>query len=78
VVSDSAVASSLLASSSPISIPITICDTGLGLDPWFTFVKRDVGPQAQASVNVANGNLVVQQLDTTPVQAHGHLAQFLR
>ena len=45
VVSDHAVASSLLASSSVVSIPITICDTGLGLDPWFSFVTRDVGPQ---------------------------------
>jgi RHS repeat-associated protein len=75
---DRAIASSLLGSSSPVSIPITVCDTGLGLESWWTFVNQAVGPQAQASVNVANGNLVVQQTDTTPVQAHGHLAYVLR
>src|SRR5262249_5697583 len=69
-----AIASSLLGSSGPVSIPITVCDTGLGLENWWTFVSQSVGPQAQASVNVSNGNLVVQQTDGTPVQAHGHLA----
>ena len=72
---DDAIASSLLGGSSPpISIPITICDTGLGTEPWWTFVNQSVGPQAEAKVNVSNGNLVVQQRDSTPVQAHGHLA----
>jgi RHS repeat-associated protein len=75
---DRAIASSLLGSSAPVSIPITICDTGLGLAPWWTFVSRNAGPQATASVNVSNGNLVVQQTDTTPIQAHGHLAYELR
>jgi RHS repeat-associated protein len=74
---DRAIASSLLGSSAPVSIPITICDTGLGLENWWTFVNQAVGPQAQASVNVSNGNLVVQQTDTTPIQAHGHLAYVL-
>jgi RHS repeat-associated protein len=75
---DRAIASSLLGSSAPVSIPITICDTGLGLAPWSTLVSRSAGPQATASVNVSNGNLVVQQTDTTPIQAHGHLAYELR
>ena len=29
-------------------------------------------------MNVANGNLVAQQIDTTPVQGHGDLAYVLR
>jgi RHS repeat-associated protein len=75
---DRAIASSLLGTTGPVSIPITICDTGLGLENWLTYVNRDVGPQAQAKVNVANGNLVVQQTDSTVIQAHGHLAFVLR
>jgi hypothetical protein len=50
---DRAIASGLLGSSAPVSIPITICDTGLGLEPWWTFVSRDVGPQSQARVTPA-------------------------
>jgi RHS repeat-associated protein len=74
---DQAIASGLLGSSAPVSIPVTICDTGLGRQNWWTFVTQGVGPQAQAAVNVANGNLVVQQTDGTPIQAHGHLAYVL-
>jgi RHS repeat-associated protein/uncharacterized repeat protein (TIGR01451 family) len=75
---DKAIASSPLGGSSPpVSIPVTICDTGLGVENWWTFINRDVGPQAQAQVNVSNGNLVVQQTDSTPIQAHGHLAYVL-
>jgi len=52
-------------------------DAGLGLEPWWTFERRGTGPQGTAAVNVGNGNLVVSQTDSTPVQAHGHLAYTL-
>ena len=60
------------------SVPLTVCDTGLGFENWWTYITQAIGPQATASVNVANGNLVVQQTDTTPVQAHGRLSYVLR
>ena len=50
-----------------------ICDSGLGLEPWFSYVSRPVGPVGVANVNAANGNLVVQQLDSTSIQARGRL-----
>src|SRR5205814_8852140 len=53
---------------------INICDSGLGIEKWWTFIPFDVGPQAEALVNVANGNLVVQQTDATTVQAHGQFS----
>jgi len=59
-------------------VPITVCDVGLGLENWWSYVTRDVGPQGKAFVNAANGNLVVQQTDSTPVQAHGRLGYVLR
>ena len=60
------------------SVSALVCDTGLGLESWWSYVTAPLGGGAQASVNVANGNLVVQQTDTTPVQAHGHLDFVLR
>ena len=68
------VAATNLNGSTTASIPITVCDVGLGLEPWWSYVKRPAGPQAQAYVNAANGNLVLQQTDSTPVQGRGHLA----
>ncbi|HEV8624826.1 MAG TPA: RHS repeat-associated core domain-containing protein [Acidimicrobiia bacterium] len=62
--------------SSPV--PLTICDTGLGLEPWWSYVTEPLGPQGQAAVNMANGNLVVTQTDSTPVGAHGRFAYVLR
>jgi RHS repeat-associated protein len=66
------------AGASSGSIPIVVCDTGLGLENWWSYEKTALGPQAAASVNVANGNLVINQTDGTPIQAHGHLAFVLR
>ncbi|MGH9153337.1 MAG: RHS repeat-associated core domain-containing protein [Acidimicrobiales bacterium] len=62
-----------LGSGLPLLSKITVCDVALGLEDWWSYVSRDLGPQSTASVNVANGNLVVQAVDTTPVQAHGRL-----
>lgn len=57
---------------------IAVCSTGLGLERWWSYVSNDLGPQARSSVNPANGNLVVQAVDATPVQAHGRMAFVLR
>ncbi len=72
-----AVASSLLGSSGPVSSRITVCGGGLGLEDWWTFDSTDLGGGGSASVNVANGNLVVKQYDTDPVQMPGRLAMGL-
>ena len=54
------------------------CDAGLGLEPWWTFTRTQVGDQAELAVNAANGNAVLQAVDSTPVQAHGRLSLLLR
>ncbi|HVF05077.1 MAG TPA: DNRLRE domain-containing protein [Frankiaceae bacterium] len=54
------------------------CASALGLEPWWSYVATEVGAQSTASVNVANGNLVVQAVDSTPIQARGRLAYVLR
>src|SRR5579884_3869276 len=63
---------------STASVPISVCDDGLGLESWWSYVSRATGPQSTASVNVSNGNLVLQQTDLSPVQGHGQLAYVLR
>ncbi|HEX6487892.1 MAG TPA: DNRLRE domain-containing protein, partial [Candidatus Dormibacteraeota bacterium] len=60
------------------SATVSICDAGLGFEDWWTYAKRPAGPQTNLAVNVANGNLVLQQVDSIPVQLHGHLAIGLR
>lgn len=62
----------------PTSSQVQLCDSDLGLESWWSYVNQPIGPQGLASVNVANGNLVVQQTDTTPVQAHGRFDYVLR
>jgi len=60
------------------TVPISVCDSGLGMESWWSYVNRTTGPQSTAWINVANGNLVLQQTDLAPVQAHGHLAYLVR
>jgi hypothetical protein len=60
------------------STPITFCDTGLGLEAWQESVSRPIANQGTAFINPASGNLVVQQTDSTPVQAHGRFDYVLR
>lgn len=60
------------------SVSIPSCDVGLGYESWWSYVNQDLGANGKASVNVANGNLVVQTTDATPVQAHGRFAYVLR
>lgn len=54
------------------------CQAGLGLEKWWSTVDRDLGPNGTAAVNVANGNLTVQQLDSAPVHGHGQLGYVQR
>jgi RHS repeat-associated protein len=51
----------------------TLCNGELGTEPWWSYVKENVGYGSTAAVNVANGNLVVTGSDSTSVHAHGHL-----
>ncbi len=58
---------------------LLVCDQALGLEPWWSYAApTTLGPQASAQVNVATGNLVAQQVDSTPTQAHGKLSMVLR
>ena len=72
------VTTTAVAATSSGNTPLSGCGTGLGFEPWWSYEARPLGPQATASVNAANGNLVVQHLDSTPVQGHGDLAFVLR
>jgi RHS repeat-associated protein/uncharacterized repeat protein (TIGR01451 family) len=58
--------------------PMNICSSRLGLEPWWSYASEPMGGQQTAHVNVSNGNLVVTAQDSTPVQAHGHMAFVLR
>ena len=50
----------------------------LGKEAWQTYENTDAGSGQTASVNVANGNLVLTAQDSTQIQAHGQLAYTLR
>ena len=60
------------------TISALVCDTGLGLENWWSYIDQSLGPQAMAHVNAADGNLVAQYTDSTAIQAHGHLDYVLR
>lgn len=64
--------------STPASLAITTCESGLGFENYWRYVTRSLGGGGKAAINVASGNLVVQQDDSTPIQAHGRLAFVLR
>lgn len=64
---------SSMAASPVFTIGTVTNASGMGVEPWWSFDSTSVGPQADARVNVGNGNLVVQQADTPPVQGHGQL-----
>jgi RHS repeat-associated protein len=61
-----------------VSLNADLCGAGLGLESWMSYATSDLGSGGTASVNVANGNLVVQQQDSTPVQGHGRIGYVLR
>jgi RHS repeat-associated protein/uncharacterized repeat protein (TIGR01451 family) len=58
--------------------PVEVCENRLGIEPWWSYVTRDLGPGGTAKVNVSSGNLVVQQDDSTSSQTHGRLSLNLR
>ena len=60
------------------SVSVTTCEGGLGLEKYWSYETRQLGGGATASVNAADGNLVVQQTDSAPVQAHGRLGFVVR
>ena len=70
---DSALATGPSGSSGPVAAPVTVCDAGLGTSPWLTYATRSLGPLAVASVDPADGNLVVAQHDGTDIPGHGPL-----
>jgi RHS repeat-associated protein len=55
------------------SVSASVCDGGIGNQPWWSFVNANTGPGGAAQVNVADGNLVSSQTDSTVFQLHGHL-----
>ena len=57
---------------------ITVCQSGLGMEPWWSYFSKNVGAQSTANVNAMNGNLVVQATDSTPVNARGGFAYVIR
>lgn len=69
-----AIASQLSGASASVSTKMTVCGGGLGLEKWWTYDTTDLGDGGSANVNVANGNLVVKQYDTNPIQTRGRLA----
>jgi RHS repeat-associated protein len=60
------------------SAAISVCDTGLGIEKWWSYIGRGVTSNSSAMVDIANGNLVVQETDATTIQAHGHLSYALQ
>lgn len=55
------------------SAPFTACDSDLGANAWNSFIAQTLGDGGSAGVNPANGNLVVTQTDSIPMQLHGGL-----
>ena len=74
---NSASASNAYGSTPVVQTSTVVCEGGLGVEPWWSYLNEPVGPQSEAMVNVANGNLVVRATDSTPVQARGRLAYVL-
>ena len=62
------------SSSQAAPVQVQICDSGLGLENWWSYTGAPVSSTASAQVNVMNGNLVVEDTDGTVIQARGHLA----
>ncbi|MGH9127175.1 MAG: kelch repeat-containing protein, partial [Acidimicrobiales bacterium] len=60
-------------SSAPVTAQAEVCDTGLGSQAWWSYASHNAGSQGTAAVNVANGNLVFDENDSTAVQATGTL-----
>lgn len=72
-VSDQATPTGPSGTGAPVSAPLTICDSGLGVQPWWHDVSWTTGPQGGLAVNPANGDAVVTQEDATFIPDHGVL-----
>jgi RHS repeat-associated protein len=68
----------VLSPTSTTPLTLTACSSYLGLESWWSTVNTPVGPDSDAHVNVADGNLVVTATDGLPVQAHGRLGLIVR
>ena len=77
-VSNSASASNGSYGTQSASVAIPICDSGLGIEPWWSYLTKNLGSGQTASINAANGNLVVQATDSSEITGHGHLGFVLR
>lgn len=51
----------------------TLCDGGLGQEPWWSYTATAIGPQGAAAMNAGDGNLVLSQNDTTAIPGHARL-----
>lgn len=65
-------------SSASYSVTTPVCDNGLGIEPWWSYLTKALGSGQTASLNPADGNLVVQATDSTEITGHGHLGFVLR
>jgi RHS repeat-associated protein len=52
---------------------LSSCAGGLGDEDWWSYDTTDLGEAGSAKVNVANGNLLVKQTDSTQMTSHGQL-----
>ncbi|HWL34656.1 MAG TPA: RHS repeat-associated core domain-containing protein [Frankiaceae bacterium] len=62
----------------PSDLTYTVCDGGLGMESWWSYHEHATGPGGRIAVNIANGNAVVQQLDSTPMRVRGDLSLVAR
>ena len=51
----------------------TLCDGGLGQEPWWSYTPVAIGPEGGAAMNAGDGNLVLSQDDSTAIPGHGRL-----
>jgi RHS repeat-associated protein len=58
-------------------VALPTCESGLGLEQWWSYLDKNTG-EGTAHINPANGNIVLQQTDSTPVQGHGDFDYVLR
>jgi RHS repeat-associated protein len=53
---------------------LSVCDGGLGHEPWWSYTTTAIGPQGAAAMNAGDGNLVIAQSDTTAIPGHARLS----
>jgi uncharacterized repeat protein (TIGR01451 family) len=68
-----ATASDAFGAAAPASTNLSSCAGGLGDEDWWSYDTTDLGEAGTAQVNVANGNLLLKQSDSTQMTSHGQL-----